>query len=250
MSEGFAVALALPQLAPLLILTFLSGMVYGFAGFGAALVFMPIASALIDPVLAIAAFALSALSSLFTLVPCAWGECDKTTTILMTLAATLTLPLGVWLLRVADPVLIRIAISALAALTLIVLIRGFRFSVRPGRTSSAAVAGAAGVMGGATGLLGPIVILFNLSSGDDARRIRANTLVFLTLGSLFVLPQMAAQGVLAPLAIWLGILMLPAYAFGGLAGRALFNPERERLYRAVAYAMIALSIVMGLPIFG
>ena len=248
MPEALAAALALPLL-PVLIATFLAGLVYGFAGFGAALVFLPVAAAVIDPVLAIAAFSLSAMSSLVTLVPRAWGECDKPATLLMIGAATLTLPLGIWLLKILDPETVRIAVAVFAALTLAALVSGLRFTVRPGPMPSVAVAGAAGVMVGATGLLGPIVILFNLATGDRAGRVRANTLIFLTLSSLIVLPQMAVQGMLEARALWLGLLMFPVYGAGGLMGRALFRPERERSYRVAAYSIIGLAIVTGLPIF-
>ena len=97
--------------------------------------------------------------------------------------------------------------------------------------------------------MGPIVVLFNLATGDNAARVRANTLVFLTLGSLLVLPQMALQGLVEPAAISLGLLMLPVYGVGTLIGRHFFAPERERIYRHVAYAIIALAILAGLPVF-
>lgn len=249
MPEALSAALALPTLPGLLAVTLLAGIVYGFAGFGAALVFLPIATTLIDPVVAIAAFSVAAFSSLFTLVPRAWSECDRRVTLLMIGASTLTLPLGIYVLRMLDAQIVQIAISLVTAGTLVLLISGFRLPVRPGAASSTAIAGAAGVVGGATGLLGPIVILFNLASGDDARRVRANTMVFLTIGSLFVIPQMALQGLITGAALWLGALMLPTYAVGGLLGRAMFNPSREALYRNVAYTIIALAVLAGLADF-
>ena len=88
-----------------------------------------------------------------------------------------------------------------------------------------------------------------LASGDDARRVRANTMVFLTVSSLFVIPQMALQGLITGAALWLGALMLPTYAIGGLLGRRLFNPARENLYRNVAYTIIALAVLAGLSDF-
>ncbi|MEL6167742.1 MAG: sulfite exporter TauE/SafE family protein [Pseudomonadota bacterium] len=247
---ALANVLALDALWPVIATTTLAGVVYGFAGFGAALVFLPVASSLIEPRLAIAAFSLSALSSLFTLVPRAWSEMDRKVTLAMTLTATLTLPVGILLLKVLDPRAVQIAISVFAALTLAILIAGFRFRVRPGLLPSVGVAGAAGVMGGATGLLGPVVILFNLSSGDDARRMRANTLIFLTLASLFVVPQMALQGLISAEALWLGAVLFPAYGLGNIVGRGLFNPAHEGLYRYIAYAIIGASVLLGLPIFG
>ncbi len=248
MPDPLAAALALP-LVPVLGATLLAGLVYGFAGFGAALVFLPVAAAVIDPVLAIAAFSLSALSSLVTLVPSAWRDCDRQTTVVMIVAATVTLPIGVWMLKLLDAEVVRLAVAGFAAVTLAALVAGLRFRVRPGLRQSAAVAGAAGVMGGATGLLGPIVILFNLATGDGASRVRANTLIFLTLSNLLILPQMALQGLLEARALWLGALMFPVYGVGAMIGRQFFRPEREQLYRWIAYGIIALAILFGLPLF-
>ncbi len=248
MPDALAAALALP-LVPVLAATLLAGLVYGFAGFGAALVYLPVAAAVIDPVLAIAAFSFSALSSLVTLVPSAWRECDRRTTMIMIVAATVTLPVGIWLLKLLDPETVRFAVAIFAGITLGALVAGLRFRIRPGAGQSAVVAGAAGIMGGATGLLGPIVILFNLATGDGAARVRANTLIFLTLSSLLILPQMALQGLLEARALWLGALMFPVYGLGAVLGRRWFRPEREQLYRWIAYGIIALAILFGLPVF-
>ena len=47
MPEGFSAALALPGLWGLLGAVMVAGLVFGFAGFGAALVFLPVAVALV-----------------------------------------------------------------------------------------------------------------------------------------------------------------------------------------------------------
>ena len=45
-------------------------------------------------------------------------------------------------------------------------------------------------------------------------------------------------------------MLVPAYALGGYLGRKLFDPEREGVYRRIAYLIIAAAGVLGLPIFG
>ena len=102
--------------------------------------------------------------------------------------------------------------------TLLALIAGFKFRAGAGLSARLGVGGATGALGGATGLMGSIVILFNLSSGDDTARSRANTAIFLTLISLLVMPQMAAQSILFGAALALGALMHPLCA--GHLGRA------------------------------
>ncbi|WP_108261533.1 hypothetical protein [Mangrovicoccus ximenensis] len=103
------------------------------------------------------------------------------------------------------------------------------------------------MVGGATGLTGPVVILFHLGGQGSAAANRANTLVFLTLLSLLLLPQLALQGLLSGPAIGLGLLQLLPYAAGSRLGQALFDPARETLYRRSAYVLIAAAVILGLP---
>lgn len=103
--------------------------------------------------------------------------------------------------------------------------------------------------GGATGLVGPIVIVFNLGSLDSVTRMRANTMVFLTTISLLLLPLLAFQGALRPAAIWLGIALLVPYGVGNVLGKKMFNPVRQSLYRGIAFAIIGGAVIAGLPIY-
>ncbi len=250
MPDGLQAALALPGLPWLVALTFLAGAVYGFVGFGAALIFMPLATLIIPPALAVAALNVSAVVSLITLVPRAWPATDRRQVLTMVGAGFVTMPLGVWLLTVVDPVSLRLVISGVVAVTLAALMAGWRYRVAPGPAARLAVGGATGILGSATGLMGPIVILFNLGAGAPAGPTRANTLVFLTLISLLLLPQMAVQGAIGWPALWLGLLLLLPYGLGGLLGQALFRPEHEMLYRRAAYGTILAALIAGLPVWG
>lgn len=241
--------IALPGFGWVLAATFTAGLVYGFAGFGAALVYMPVATAVIAPPLAIGAFAVSALASLVTLVPQAWREADRPNTVLMLGAAVLSAPLGIWLLRTVDTTLLRWTLSVIITATLLALILGWRYQTRPTRPVRACIGAAAGVMMGSVGLNGPLVILFQLGGQDDIARSRANTLVFLTLSSLSLLPLMALQKVIGWEALILGLMLLLPYAGGTLIGRALFDPARTALYRRVAYGVVAGAVILGLPIW-
>ena len=48
----------------------------------------------------------------------------------------------------------------------------------------------------------------------------------------------------------LGIMVAIPYAMGTTLGGMLFRPGYERVYRGVAYAIIAISAIRGLPIWG
>ena len=250
MPEALALALAAPGLVWLLLTSFVAGLVYGFAGFGSALIFMPIGAAILSPPVAIAAFSLSALASFATLVPGAWRVMDRRAVLGMIAIAIVFTPIGVWALRVLDGAVIRAGVSVVVLVTLVALVAGWRFGAGTGWRARGTVAAVAGVLGGSTGLNGPPVILFNLGTDQPVSVTRANLTVFLTITSLSFLPQLWAQGLLAVEALWIGALLLVPYAIGTRAGAAVFDPARARLYRGVAYVVIALAGVAGLPVFG
>ena len=77
--------------------------------------------------------------------------------------------------------------------------------------------------------------------------MRANSLVFMTVSSLLLLPSMALQGMLSGQAVMLGFLLLVPYGIGAKVGQAIFIPRFEVFYRIVAYVIIAVAILMGLP---
>lgn len=250
MPDGLIAALTLPGLWAVLGAVAAAGLVYGFAGFGAALVFTPVAVAFVAPETAIAAFSLSALVSLFTVVPGALREADLKATGWMIGAAIVTTPLGVWALAVADRDTVRLVVAVVVLTTLAALMLGWRMQAPPGVIGRVGIGAGSGVLGGLTGLNGPIVILFQLAGGDSAARSRANLIIFLTITSISFVPQLWFQGLLRPEALWLGLVLMPVYAVATRAGKALFRADRDVIYRRVAYVIIGVAGVSALPVWG
>ncbi|WP_299040978.1 sulfite exporter TauE/SafE family protein [uncultured Tateyamaria sp.] len=250
MGHLIAETLALPGLVWVVAITVAAGVVYGFAGFGAALVFMPVATAFVPVEMAIAAFGVTALASLVSVVPRAWGQADRPNVVLMIGVATLALPLGIAVLKANDVTTMRWAVLGVTTITLIALMMGWRYRAAPTRAARVGVAAATGVVGGATGLVGPIMVLFQLGGQDGVARARANTLVFLTLTGLLTVPLMAMHGLLTAEAVVMGCMLIVPYGIASRIGQALFDPEQQALYRRVAYVIIAVAILMGLPVYG
>ncbi len=228
----------------------IAGLVYGFTGFGAALIFMPVALLVVDPVVAVAGFALAGLGAMATVVPQAWPQADKRAALTMLAAAVALEPVGVWVLRTTDPTALRWAVSAVVLGTLAALLSGWRYRQSPGLPAWLGVGAGVGFLGGSVGLNGPVLVLFQLGGPDAAARTRANAIVVLSLSTLALLPIMALQGVITRETVLLGLVLLPIYALGAYLGRRLFNPGRAGLYRGTAYLLIGAAGIMGLPIWG
>lgn len=250
MPEVLWTALAEPGLIWVAMASLAAGLAYGFTGFGAALIFMPIAVIFLPPATAVSALSISALASLVTVVPGAWRVANKPTVGLMIGACLLFTPLGVLLLRVAPEEVLRTAVCVITLVTLAALLAGWKVPLRGGWRLRAGVGALAGVTGGATGLNGPPVILFNLGTDQPVAVTRGNLAVFLTLTSLSFMPQLWLQGLLVPRGFWIGVLLLVPYAIGTALGTALFNPDWARFYKAAAYVLIGAAGVAGLPVWG
>ncbi|WP_412506568.1 TSUP family transporter [Roseovarius sp. SYSU LYC5161] len=190
-----------------------SGLAYGFAGFGAALIFMPVA-------------------------------------LTMLAAAVALVPLGVRVLRTTDPMALRGAVSTVVLGTLAALLSGWRYRQSPGLPAWPGVGASVGFLGGSVGMNGPVLVLFQLGGPDAAARTRANAIVVLSLSTLALLPIMALQGAMTRETVLLGLALLPVYALGAYLGRRLFNPAQAGLYRGTAYVLIGGAGTVGLPIWG
>src|SRR5262245_7289413 len=83
---------------------FVAGTARGFSGFGAALIFMPLASSIADPRLVAALLLLIDFVAAAPMVPNAWQKADRKATAIMVAGALIGVPIGTYLLTRLEPV--------------------------------------------------------------------------------------------------------------------------------------------------
>ncbi|CAN5208857.1 sulfite exporter TauE/SafE family protein [soil metagenome] len=221
----------------------------GFTGFGAALIFMPLASTVFDPKLAAAALLVVDDVLTLPLALAALRVCRWRTVLPAAAAAMATSPLGAWLLARGDPIALRWTISAIVLAMLARILSGLRYHGNPRTEASAAVGAVAGLLGGVSQVSGPPVIAFWMSGPFPLATVRANLLVFFALASFSSFAAYLWYGFFPSDALWLMLLVTPVFAVALFAGARLFRVSQGAAYRPVAYIVIAVAAVTSMPVF-
>lgn len=249
LAEAFTAAISTDGLGWLVLGAVMAGLVRGFSGFGTTMVYMPVAGQVLPPVWAVITLLVMDAFGPLPNMPRAWRDGRPADVARIAVGIAAMTPVGLYLLYRMEPEGFRYLVSGLTLLLLGLLVAGVRYrgALTPRLLYLTGAVG--GVMGGATGLAGPPVIMLYMASTSAASVIRANLLMSLFMADIMVMSMMAISGslTLAPVAIGLTV-MLP-YLLANMAGAAMFNPDREVLYRRVAYLIIAASALSGLPVW-
>ncbi|MGY3436540.1 MULTISPECIES: TSUP family transporter [unclassified Marinovum] len=246
--DWLAPVLLVPGLGWMVLTITVAGIVRGFTGFGTALIFVPVAGQFLPAADVILIITMTGIGSTAALLPRAWKDADRAEVGLMALCAMLTAPLGVQALQLLPDGTIRWSVTAIAGGTLLALITGWRYRGEVGRLGLGVIGLAAGFLGGLTGLTGPVVILFYLAGVKAARVVRANTILYLALLDVVIFANLFVAGVSNPAMITVALVLVVPYVATSLIGQRLFDPKYERLYRWVAYGVIAVAVVAGAPV--
>jgi uncharacterized protein len=226
-----------------------AGLARGFSGFGAALIFMPAASALVTPALAAPVLLLADGILSMGFLPKAWRLARRRDVAVMAAGAALGVPLGTVILNHADPLPLRWAIAAIAFAMLLLLASGWRYHGAPRPGVTAFVGCISGVFGGLAQLSGPPVVAYWLSGKETHGTMRASIILFFGATTLFTFVSYLAAGIITVQGLWLAALVAPAYAAGLFAGSRAFGLASPETFRRLALMLIATSVVTSLPLW-
>ncbi len=249
MPEAFQTALATPGLFWLMLAIGAAGIVRGFTGFGTALIFVPVANIFLEAKVVIAVITLTGIVSSAALLPRALRQGDRADVGLLVLAAMVSVPVGLWVLEQLDTLTVRWIVTGVAAGALIALVSGWRYSRVISRPSLIGIGALAGLIGGLTGLTGPVVILFYLAGQATAQVVRANTILFLAALDVVIVGNLLWLNSITWELVFVALVLAVPYFTTTMIGQALFDPGRERIYRVAAYGVIGLAVISGLPIW-
>lgn len=226
----------------------LAGLARGFSGFGAALIFMPLASAVIGPQVAGPVLLFVDMVLAAPMVPGAFRLADRREVSFMSLGAFAGIPFGTWILLAVDPLLIRWGMVVAVVLTLALLSSGWRYSGRPAPQLTTAVGVLSGVLSGSIQIGGPPVIAYWLGGTATSATVRANIVLYFAIAGLAAALSYFISGLITSALLMVALIAGPSYGVGLIVGSRLFGLASEHTFRRACYALIALAGIIGLPL--
>ena len=246
-SAMFAATFADPRTYVAMGASILAGAVRGFSGFGSALIFVPLMSAIYDPRTAAGTFLLIDFAVGLAVLPTIGREAHWRDVFPLAAAAVIAAQFGALILIYTDAITLRWGIAVVVLILLAVLMSGWRYHGRPKLPVTFAVGGLAGILGGAVQIVGPPVIVYWLGSSSSAAIVRANLNAFFSVFAIALFVTYVVRGLLPAHVIVLALLLGPLQVLALSSGTRLFHASSAETYRRVAYAIVATAALVSMP---
>jgi len=219
----------------------LGGLVRGAAGFGGALVMVPLLATVSLPAAAV---------SLVLVIECA-GYVDMLrhtgrgihwrSIAPLTVAAIVTVPIGVYgITHLPVPLMTRL-IAACVMASALVLMSGWRYARTPALSVTLGVGAVSGLLEGVAGLPGPPVALFLYGGPQSARTVRNNLVGYFLVLDLLALAAFALQGSVTREVLSLAALSLPLSLLANWGGVRLSGALPDTLLRRIALVLVLVA---------
>lgn len=227
----------------------LAGYSRGLTGFGAGMIFVPLAGGVVGPLNAIGLIWIIDTPTMMAVGPGAMRRGNWKQTGYLLIGWALATPGALFLLRWLDPLTVRWIISVMILCAVVLLVGGWSYRGTPTPRLAFFTGIAAGVAGGLTGLSGPpIVMLWLAAATSTAMNVRDNINLFFVLTTAVYLVLFPLYGILTWAVVRLGVLLAIPYGAGVIAGTVTFHILGERNYRRAAYIVIGIAALLALPL--
>ncbi|MBM3560428.1 MAG: sulfite exporter TauE/SafE family protein [Alphaproteobacteria bacterium] len=226
--------------------TFITGVMRGFAGFGAGMALIPVYSLLWGPVVGVPVLILIEIPATLQLLPRAWKAIDWRAALLLGIPAVIGARFGAELLVELPADLMRQATAVLVVIAVIALWFGWRYRGRRPAPLTAGVGATTGLLAGATGIGGPPVILYQLAADGPVERHRATLIGFYVPLEAALVTFYLLFGLFTPQVLWLGVLLALPFMAGIVFGQHLFGRADENAFRRVTLLFLGAVAIYAL----
>ncbi len=228
-----------------LLAALLAGTVTGLTGFGLALISTPLLLFVYEPRPVVVLTAVFSVFISTAVVWDSWREARWRLALALLLPSTVGIFLGAEVLRVVDPVYIRLAVGAVVVFSALLLVRDVRLPGAGTRWGPVVAGSASGALSTSTGLAGPPIVLLLASRGLPKAEFRSTSALYFLAMSLVGLLVLAGRGLVGGGEIRLALILVPAAIVGKMVGTAFLKKVSEQAFRALSLGIVILTGALG-----
>ena len=217
-----------------------------YAGFGGALVMVPLFTFLIGPVQAVAVMTICSVVALLHVVPGLMKIIKWSEVVPLFFGILVSASIGSHFLVLADTGTIRLGMGMFILISAAVLILDFRYSGPRGTLPSMGVGAlTGGIMGGFGVPAGPVMVVYYLAAPEPAQVQRANIMFSVWLLLLVMLGNLLARDAIETTTFLRSIFIAPASILGAVVGQYLFRRAPVGWFKKFAHwLLIAIGVTL------
>lgn len=240
----------LPSLSVFSILAmvaFMGGVMRGFSGFGSGLLMAPIYGLMMSPTDVVVIILMLNFITILPLLGEALRNVQWPLVWRIFIPSMLGAPLGLALLHLIDPLIMRKTVACVVSLTAIIMLAGWVYKGRRGYLQDGVAGVLSGFMTATGGIGGPPLALYLLTDPNlRAAAFRAFCLIFFLFAQIFTLTPLALTGAINVTQISLCLALLPLYVVSNAVGAYLHKRHAHneaRVRRICLLFLLAVGLI-------
>lgn len=216
-------------------------------GFGFGMIAVPLLLLLLEPSVVVVIAKMLGTGTVWIVLLTLWRDIRWGVIVRILPAAFIGLFVGGYILREADPAGIQLGVGLLVLVSALTMIMRPILIETDALWATSLVGFLTGVMGNATGLLAPAVVVYFTGRQFPRDVFRATTLMLFLTVDLVGLPLLAVQGAVSIVDLQLALLLIPVAIVGRLLGLWIARYVSQTVFRRMTilllFAAAALSIL-------
>ncbi|CAA9463441.1 MAG: hypothetical protein AVDCRST_MAG12-13 [uncultured Rubrobacteraceae bacterium] len=228
-----------------LVAALLAGTVTGLTGFGLALISTPLLLFVYEPRTVVVLTVFFSIFINIAVVWDSWRRARRPLALALLLPSAVGVVLGAEVLRIVDPVYIRLAVGVVVVFSALLLVREVRLPGAGTRWGPVVAGWASGALSTSTGLAAPPIVLLLASRGLPKAEFRSTSALYFLAMSVVGLAVLAGRGLIEGGEIRLSLILVPAAIVGKVIGTTLLERVSERAFRTFSLGMVILTGTLG-----
>ncbi|MXO91553.1 sulfite exporter TauE/SafE family protein [Pontixanthobacter aquaemixtae] len=233
------------QIAVAIVTALVAAFIRGLAGFGLAILLVPILAFAMTPVEAVLVTNVVALLIGLSEIARIMREAEKSAWTIGLLVVLATWP-GLYLLSITPTALARLLIALIALSAFFAMFLPQRPAEQPGPVQTGLVGISSGLLTGFAGMPGPPVVPYYLGRAIPKEVAKPSMLLIFTIAAAAGLGSGAAIGVMDWSIVALGALLFPAVLIGNYFGAKAFGKVSDTVWRSFVMLVLGATAMAAL----